>query len=49
MLWFNQLISEPTYLLPTSRPCIDLLFTINPNMVMNSGDSSKLPLSESFS
>ena len=32
----KQLISEPTHLLPTSSSCIDLIFTNQPNMVMNS-------------
>ena len=34
---FKQLISEPTHLLPTSSSCIDLIFTNQPNMVMNIG------------
>ena len=34
---FKQLIPEPTHLLPTSSSYTDLLFTNQPNMVMNSG------------
>ena len=33
----KQLISEPTHLLRTSSSCIDLIFTNQPNMVMNIG------------
>ena len=32
-----QLISQPTHLLPTSSTCIDLIFTDQPNLVVNSG------------
>ena len=32
----KQLIVEPTYILPTSSSCIDLLFTNQSNMVVNS-------------
>ena len=33
----KQRLSEPTNLLPTSSSCIDLVFTNQPNVVMNSG------------
>ena len=33
----HQLISRPTHLLPTSSTCIDLIFTDQPNFVVNSG------------
>ena len=33
----KQLIAEPTYIFPTSSSCIDLLFTNQYNMVVNSG------------
>ena len=33
----QQLISQPTHLLPTSSTCIDLIFTDQPNLVVNSG------------
>ena len=33
----HQLISQPTHLLPTSSTCIDLIFTDQPNLVVNSG------------
>ena len=33
----KQLISEPTHLHPTSSSCIDLIYTNQPNMVMDSG------------
>ena len=33
----KQLIAEPTHILPTSSSCIDLLFTNQSNMVVNSG------------
>ena len=34
---FHQLISQPTHLLRTSSTCIDLIFTDQPNLVVNSG------------
>ena len=34
---FHQLISEPTHLLPASAACIDLIFTDQPNSVVDSG------------
>ena len=30
----SQIITEPTHILENSRTCIDLLFTSQPNMVM---------------
>ena len=33
----HQLISQPTHLLPTSSACVDLIFTDQPNLVVNSG------------
>ena len=33
----KQLMSEPTHLFPTSSLCIDLIFTNQSNMIMNSG------------
>ena len=33
----HQIISEPTHITPYSSSCIDLLFTNEPNMVLNSG------------
>ena len=33
----HQLISQPTHLLLTSSACIDLIFTDQPNLVVNSG------------
>ena len=38
---FHQLISQPTNLLPTST-CIGLIFTDQPNLVVNSGAHSSL-------
>ena len=34
---FNQLISDPTHILPASSSCIDLIFTDQPNLVVDSG------------
>ena len=34
---FHQLISEPTHLLPTYTSCIDLIFTGQSNLVVDSG------------
>ena len=39
---FHQLVSEPTHLLPTSTYCIDLIFTDQPNLVVDSGTHSTL-------
>ena len=37
LTWFcHQLVSEPTDLLPTSTPCIDLIFTDQPNLTVDS-------------
>ena len=33
----HQLISQPTHLLPASSACVDLIFTDQPNLVVNSG------------
>ena len=33
----HQLISDPTHLLPNSSSCIDLIFTDQPNLVVDSG------------
>ena len=33
----QQLISDPTHLLPNSSSCIDLIFTDQPNLTVNSG------------
>ena len=33
----NQLIQEPTHILNSSSSCIDLIFTSQPNLVMESG------------
>ena len=38
----NQLIQEPTYILNSSSSCIDLFFTSQPNLVMESGIHSSL-------
>ena len=32
-----QIINEPTHILPSSASCIDLIFTNQPNLVINSG------------
>ena len=34
---FHQLISDPTHLLPDSSSCIDLIFTDQPNLAVDSG------------
>ena len=34
---FHQLISEPTHILPNSSSCIDLIFTNQPNLAIDSG------------
>ena len=39
----KQLISEPTHILQQSSSCIDLIFTNQPNIVMDSGVDSSLP------
>ena len=38
----NQLIQKPTHILYSSSPCIDLVFTSQPNLVMKSGIRSSL-------
>ena len=38
----QQLIKEPTYLTANSSSCIDLIFTSQPNLVMESGVHSSL-------
>ena len=37
MYGFDQLISDPTHVLPASSLCIDLIFTDQPNLVVDSG------------
>ena len=39
---FHQLISEPAHLLPQSNSCIDLIFTDQPNLVVNYGTHASL-------
>ena len=39
---FHQLISEPTHMLPQSNSCIDLIFTDQPNLVVNCGTHPSL-------
>ena len=41
---FKQVISDPTHILESSSSCIDLIFTSQPNLVMNSGVHSSLHL-----
>ena len=38
----DQLIQEPTHILNSSSSCIDLIFTLQPNLVMESGIHSPL-------
>ena len=38
----SQIITEPTHILENSKSCIDLLFTSQPNMVMDSGVHASL-------
>ena len=38
----HQIINEPTHILPNSSSCIDLIFTSQPNMVIESGIHSSL-------
>ena len=42
LYYFHQLISEPTHLLPQSNSCIDLIFTDQPNLVVNYGIQASL-------
>ena len=37
-----QIISDPTHILPRSSSCIDLIFTDQPNLIINSGVHSSL-------
>ena len=39
---FRHLISQPTHLLPQSSSCIDLIFTDQPNLIVDSGVSPSL-------
>ena len=39
---FLQVIKEPTHVLDTSPPCIDLIFTSQPNLIIESGVQSSL-------
>ena len=39
---FKQVISDPNHILENSSSCIDLIFTSQPNLVMNSGVHSSL-------
>ena len=41
-LALHQIINEPTHILPNSSSCIDLIFTSQPNMVIESGIHSSL-------
>ena len=38
----QQLVSDPTHILPNSSTCIDLIFTDQPNLVVDSGVHSSL-------
>ena len=37
MYGFDQLISDPTHIIPASFSCIELIFTDQPNLVVDSG------------
>ena len=39
---FKQVINDPTHILESRSSCIDLIFTSQPNLVMNSGVHSSL-------
>ena len=39
---FNQIINKPTNILSNSSSCIDLIFTSQPNLVIESGVHSSL-------
>ena len=41
-LALHQTIDEPTHILPNSFSCVDLIFTSQPNMVIESGIHSSL-------
>ena len=36
----SRVIKEPTHILDYSKSCIDIIFTSQPNMIMDSGVSS---------
>ena len=38
----QQIINEPTHIIGDSSSCIDLIFTLQPNLVMESGMHSSL-------
>ena len=38
----HQLINGPTHILPSSSSCIDLIFTNQPGLVINSGTHSSI-------
>ena len=40
----EQLIYEPTHMLSNSSSCIDLIFTYQPNLEVDSGTHPSLPL-----
>ena len=42
MSGFDQLISDPTRILPASSFCIDHFFTDQPNLVVDRGDQPSL-------
>ena len=39
---FHRVIAQPTHLLPQTSPCIDLIFTDQPNLIVDSGFHSSL-------
>ena len=41
-LGLHEIANEPTHILPNSSSCIDLIFTSQPNMVIESGIHSSL-------
>ena len=41
-LGLHQIINEPTHILPNSSSCMNLIFTSQPNMEINSGIHSSL-------
>ena len=41
---FHQLISQPTHLLPQNSSCIDLIFTDQPDLIVDSGVHPSLHL-----
>ena len=42
LLGLHQVIKEPTHILDTSFSCIDLIFTSQPNLIIESGVHSSL-------